>query len=372
MTTKPVTVTEAHERAADDMIGDLLAQTGVSPRIGDRIHKRLALGLAKLEAAQSRGARSVASAGDGVRPVVRWFAEQMEAALRKNDHKGGWHQDDPLELCERVDDELLELKDSLTTCPAWGRVLEAVDVGTMAMMVADHFRDGGPSVDQGHTVAGYASASAGDGRRYHRGALGIVDVVHESGGWVHYRAVGAKQRLPSGNFRSLYRECEPLVAEEPEAPAAAPAASAGDWREVSVYDMSDADYEQLEKGALAAWRIAYSKWAVDADNEDARGETFDTGVSFTDAREAYTDGYRTGYLSALESAPAAKPAESLAGWIPVGERLPEPEKRVLVRYKVGPYPDTEIAKVQSLSGHWYSSGFPLHEGDVSHWRPIPE
>lgn len=302
-------------------------------------------------------------------------------------------------------------------------------------------------------------------------------------------------------------------------------ASAGDGREVSVYDMSNADYEQLENAALAAWRSAYCKWADEADKDDADTEHMTTNTLCPgEAREAYTDGYRSGYLSALESMPAAKPVddanpgswyqpghilpaakpaeslaavdacalwayriqertllrsasmydlqaherklfehfsgvvavdpslahgiaaakpvesdelhqarirahesrallqrmvkyvredraetpgntrlarltdqvadylqrthdprsilrgdaeaakpvESLAGWIPVGERLPEPEKRVLVRYKVGPYPDTEIAKVQSLSGHWYSSGFPLHEGDVSHWRPIPE
>lgn len=86
------------------------------------------------------------------RPAVLWFAQQMELALRANDHKGGWHQDDPLELCERIDDELLELKDSLTTCPPPGRISEAADVANMAMMVADHFRKNGPSEDQGRTL----------------------------------------------------------------------------------------------------------------------------------------------------------------------------------------------------------------------------
>jgi len=87
-----------------------------------------------------------------LRPVVLWFAQQMELKLRENDHKGGWHEMDPLDLCERIDEELLELKESLASPPRRNRVREAADVAAMAMMVADHFRDGGPSVDQGSTL----------------------------------------------------------------------------------------------------------------------------------------------------------------------------------------------------------------------------
>lgn len=123
--------------------------------------------------------------GDGVplRPVVQWFAEQMELALREHDDKGGWHEDAPHLLLARVLDETSELIDEMSEpgkaarafasaswcahsaagalrsfgnfleCKGTGETLnEAVDVANMAMMVADHFRDGGPSRDQGQTL----------------------------------------------------------------------------------------------------------------------------------------------------------------------------------------------------------------------------
>lgn len=107
-----------------------------------------------------------------LRHVVRWFAEQMELALRRNDHKGGWHECDPVALARRVGQELKELREAMEDYgpPACGcreagcphaRILapneediikEAADVGAMAAMVADHFRAGGPSRDQGETL----------------------------------------------------------------------------------------------------------------------------------------------------------------------------------------------------------------------------
>jgi hypothetical protein len=50
----------------------------------------------------------------------------------------------------------------------------------------------------------------------YRGALGLVRVVREAGGIVHYRALGPRQQLPKGNFLTLYRSCQPLEAEESE------------------------------------------------------------------------------------------------------------------------------------------------------------
>lgn len=107
-----------------------------------------------------------------LRPVVQWFAEQMELALRRNDRKGGWHECDPVALARRVGQELKELRDAMeeygppgcgcreAACPhvriftpsAEDIIKEGADVGAMAMMVADHFREGGPSVDQGETL----------------------------------------------------------------------------------------------------------------------------------------------------------------------------------------------------------------------------
>lgn len=100
-----------------------------------------------------------------VRPVVRWFAEQMELALRRNDHKGGWHGDRPEALAERIFQEAGELDHAMRSfrCSGADVVCEAADVANMAMMVADHFRVSGPSRDQGQTMQPPPTASEGDG-----------------------------------------------------------------------------------------------------------------------------------------------------------------------------------------------------------------
>lgn len=80
------------------------------------------------------------------RPVVAWFAQLVELALRRNDHKPGWrgHQPDFLAhlASVRLADEAEELLDALE---AWDGspggaalvVAEAADVAAIAMMVAD-------------------------------------------------------------------------------------------------------------------------------------------------------------------------------------------------------------------------------------------
>ncbi|HKY40736.1 MAG TPA: hypothetical protein VJN18_32600 [Polyangiaceae bacterium] len=99
-----------------------------------------------------------------LRPVVQWFAEQMERKLRENDHKGGWDADNKYSLMNRIGQELRELRavarkyaelhfgDTTREQLAERGVREAADVANMAMMVADHFRNGGPSKDQGKTL----------------------------------------------------------------------------------------------------------------------------------------------------------------------------------------------------------------------------
>ena len=83
-------------------------------------------------------------AGDEIelRPAVRWFAEQMEAALRKNDHKGGWTSMTYSRLMSRVDDETRELflaLDRMKTMNGDEDVIkEAADVANFAMMIADN------------------------------------------------------------------------------------------------------------------------------------------------------------------------------------------------------------------------------------------
>jgi len=77
----------------------------------------------------------------GCRPVVKWFAEQMEAALKRNDHKSGWLNDDWDELHDRILDETKEL---YRECGKFSKdeekiIKEAADVANFAMMIADKF-----------------------------------------------------------------------------------------------------------------------------------------------------------------------------------------------------------------------------------------
>jgi NTP pyrophosphatase (non-canonical NTP hydrolase) len=76
-----------------------------------------------------------------VRDTVKWFAEQMELKLRKNDHKGGWENDDMENLSWRLHDELTELglaiRKELYTDNYDDIIEEAADVANFAMMIAD-------------------------------------------------------------------------------------------------------------------------------------------------------------------------------------------------------------------------------------------
>lgn len=74
-----------------------------------------------------------------LRPVIKWFAEQMEATLKKNDHKTGWVNDDWDELYDRLIEEAKEL---YAVCGKFTKdksaiVGEATDVANFAMMIAD-------------------------------------------------------------------------------------------------------------------------------------------------------------------------------------------------------------------------------------------
>lgn len=78
---------------------------------------------------------------EGMRPVVKWFAEMMEAKLRKNDHKGGWLNDSSTSLFTRLQEESWELKQVLakgvTAASSEKLINEAADVANFAMMIAD-------------------------------------------------------------------------------------------------------------------------------------------------------------------------------------------------------------------------------------------
>ena len=88
------------------------------------------------------------------RPEVAAFADAMEAQLRANDHKGGWHDDHHDDLLDRLREETKELADVLDLSggkagrffpsdpqgPTWSAEVlrEAADVANFAMMIADN------------------------------------------------------------------------------------------------------------------------------------------------------------------------------------------------------------------------------------------
>lgn len=79
-----------------------------------------------------------------LRPEVVAFAQAMERKLRANDHKGGWEDEDPEWLMDRLKEEVAELDRAITTRdggPLSGRAMkrvirEASDVANFAMMLA--------------------------------------------------------------------------------------------------------------------------------------------------------------------------------------------------------------------------------------------
>jgi len=71
-----------------------------------------------------------------------WFAEQMEAKLRENEHKGGWENESLSWLYTRMIEEAEEVKEEIKAAfereVDYNKIIrEAADVANFAMMIAD-------------------------------------------------------------------------------------------------------------------------------------------------------------------------------------------------------------------------------------------
>jgi hypothetical protein len=110
----------------------------------------LALAIARIPGSSVERDKAAAIAGDmrneiwdairagetTIRPEVMAFAVLMETKLYMNDHKGGWRNDTPEALLERLYEEVDELKEALLVKSV--RIAnEAADVANFAMMIAD-------------------------------------------------------------------------------------------------------------------------------------------------------------------------------------------------------------------------------------------
>jgi NTP pyrophosphatase (non-canonical NTP hydrolase) len=77
---------------------------------------------------------------NALRPVLARFAEEMESKLKANDHKGGWRNDSPWALLERLREEEEELATAIARCASPEEIrAEAANVANFAMMIADVF-----------------------------------------------------------------------------------------------------------------------------------------------------------------------------------------------------------------------------------------
>ena len=76
-----------------------------------------------------------------LRPEVVWFAEQMEKALRRNDYKGHWCDEDESYLREKLEEEVAELERACERRnKAPKKIREAADIANIVMMIADNSR----------------------------------------------------------------------------------------------------------------------------------------------------------------------------------------------------------------------------------------
>jgi len=74
-----------------------------------------------------------------VRPVVKWYAERMEATLKRNDHKGGWKRCDLQYLSMRLTQERKELTEAIASKDSQQIINETTDISNFALMIADKF-----------------------------------------------------------------------------------------------------------------------------------------------------------------------------------------------------------------------------------------
>lgn len=75
-----------------------------------------------------------------LRNSVLWFAQKMETKLRENEYKPDWRNQTQLYLFGYLQGEIKELGEQIHLDQSdSGRVIEeAVDVGNLAMMIADN------------------------------------------------------------------------------------------------------------------------------------------------------------------------------------------------------------------------------------------
>lgn len=105
------------------------------------------------------------------------------------------------------------------------------------------------------------------------------------------------------------------------------------------------------------WHVCnYNK--VDWDGEDGYISKRDALAEFRDGRDVYD------IMESIEELPSAEPK---TGWIPVSERLPDKEERILVTV----WGDVDVAW-RDKYGIWESDEYMYEKDDITAWMPLPE
>ena len=87
--------------------------------------------------------------------------------------------------------------------------------------------------------------------------------------------------------------------------------------------------------------------------------------------QAYKNGYAKGYADSTERWSKLTNAEMK--WIPIGERLPKDDGKVLAIVKEDGY--NRIAFVFNEGGRWWDCFYDydgIRNVNVTHWMPLPE
>ena len=75
---------------------------------------------------------------DDVRPEVKNFAIAMEKRLRKNDFKGGWHNEKPTYFVNKIFEHSRQLRNDILYNDLYYSTIDCINIANYCMMLCDN------------------------------------------------------------------------------------------------------------------------------------------------------------------------------------------------------------------------------------------